>query len=145
MWAQDPASGQWRVKHDRWHTAIVDAAGTAGLLAHIDGRTAKSVTDWLATQPDSWRAGVTYVSIDLSASCAKAVRDALPHAVVVADKFHLAALSNQMLTEVRQHATREVRGRRGRKKDPESAPAPAPRLRAAHQRVVHTERPDRRR
>lgn len=121
IWEQDPASGRWRVKHDRWHTAIVDAAGTAGLLAHIDGRTAKSVTDWLATQPDSWKAGVTHVSIDLSASYAKAVRDALPGAVLVADKFHLAALGNQMLTEVRQHATREVRGRRGRKKDPEWA------------------------
>lgn len=121
IWAQDPASGRWRIVHDRWHTAIVDAAGTAGLLGHIDGRTAASVTDWLATQPDSWKAGVTHVAIDLSASYSKAVREALPEAVIVADKFHLVALSNQMLTEVRQHATREVRGRRGRKKDPEWA------------------------
>ena len=121
IWAQDPVTGRWRIMHDRWHTAIVDAAGTAGLLAHIDGRTATSVTDWLAAQPDSWKAGVTHVAIDLSASYAKAVRDALPDAVIVADKFHLVALSNQMLTEVRQHATREARGRRGRKKDPEWA------------------------
>ena len=41
-------TGRWRVLHDRWHTAIVDAAGTAGLLAHIDGRTASSVAGWLA-------------------------------------------------------------------------------------------------
>lgn len=61
------------------------------------------------------------MTIDLSASYAKAVRDALPHAVIIADKFHLVALSNQMLTEVRQHATRDARGRRGRKKDPEWA------------------------
>lgn len=121
IWGQDPATGRWRVTHDRWHTAIVDAAGTAGLLAHIDGRTPKSVTEWLTAQPDSWRAQVTHVSIDLSASYAKAVRDALPDAVLVADKFHLSALGNQMLTEVRQHATRAARGRRGRKKDPEWA------------------------
>ena len=121
IWAQDPHTGRWSVVHDRWHTAIVDAAGTAGLLAHIDGRTATNVTDWLTGQPDEWRAGVTHVAIDLSASYAKAVRDALPEAVIVADKFHLVALSNQMLTEVRQHATRDVRGRRGRKKDPEWA------------------------
>jgi transposase len=121
IWEQDPASGRWRVVHDRWHTAIVDAAGTAGLLAHIDGRTAASVAEWLATQPDSWKAGVTHVAIDLSASYAKAVRDALPDAVLVADKFHLVALGNQMLTEVRQHATQQARGRRGRKKDPEWA------------------------
>lgn len=121
IWEADPVTGRWRIKHDRWHTALVDAAGTAGLLAHIDGRTAQAVTDWLAAQPDSWRAGVTHVSIDLSASYAKAVRDALPDAVLVADKFHLVALGNQMLTEVRQHATRAARGRRGRKKDPEWA------------------------
>jgi transposase len=121
IWEQDPVTGRWRVVHDRWHTAIVDAAGTAGLLAHIDGRTAASVAEWLATQPDSWKAGVTHVAIDLSASYAKAVRDALLDAVIVADKFHLVALGNQMLTEVRQHATRQARGRRGRKKDPEWA------------------------
>lgn len=121
IWEQDPTTGRWRITHDRWHTAIVDAAGTAGLLAHIDGRTAQAVTDWLTAQPDSWRAGVTHVAIDLSASYAKAVRDALPGAVLVADKFHLVALGNQMLTEVRQHATRQARGRRGRKKDPEWA------------------------
>jgi transposase len=121
IWEQDPATGRWRVTHDRWHTAIVDAAGTAGLLAHIDGRTAASVTEWLRSQPESWKAGVTHVAIDLSASYAKAVRDALPDAVLVADKFHLVALGNQMLTEVRQHATRAARGRRGRTKDPEWA------------------------
>ncbi len=106
VWAQDPVTGRWRVLHDRWHTAIVDAAGSAGLLAHIDGRTASCVTGWLAAQPDSWKKAVTHVAIDLSASYAKAVRDALPDAVLVADKFHLVALGNQMLTEVRQHATR---------------------------------------
>ena len=121
IWGQDPVTGRWRVTHDRWHTAIVDAAGTAGLLAHIDGRTAIAVADWLKTQPDPWKAGVTHVTIDLSASYAKAVRDALPDAILVADKFHLVALGNQMLTEVRQHATRQARGRRGRKRDPEWA------------------------
>jgi transposase len=121
IWGQDPVTCRWAVKYDRWHTAIVDAAGPAGLLAHIDGRTAATVTDWLTEQPDSWKATVSHVSIDLSASYAKAVREALPDAVLVADKFHLVALGNQMLTEVRQHATRTARGRRGRKKDPEWA------------------------
>jgi transposase len=132
VWAQDPVTCRWAVKHDRWHTAIVDAAGTAGLLAHIDGRTAASVAHWLTTQPESWKAAVTHVTIDLSASYAKAVREALPDAVLVADKFHLVALGNQMLTEVRQAATRAARGRRGRKKDPEWAARR--RLLLAHER-----------
>jgi len=118
-WEQDPVTGRWVVVADRWHTGIVDAAGTGGLLAHIDGRTAAKVAEWIAEQPDSWRAEITHVTIDLSASYLRAVTDALPHAVVVADRFHLVRLANDMLTEVRQHATREVRGRRGRKRDPE--------------------------
>lgn len=44
-WEQDPFTKRWRIAHDRWHTGIVDAAGTAGLLAHIDGRTAARVTE----------------------------------------------------------------------------------------------------
>jgi len=121
QWGQDEVTGRWTVVHDRWHTAIVDADGTAGLLAHIDGRTAACVTEWLQAQPDWWREGVTHVSIDLSASYLLAVTNALPHAVVVADRFHLVALANTMLTQVRQNATRQARGRRGRKNDPEWA------------------------
>src|SRR5215213_9760272 len=62
-WEQDQATGRWRIAHDRWHTAIVDAHGTAGLLAHIDGRTAASVAEWLAAQPLSWRQQVRHVAI----------------------------------------------------------------------------------
>jgi transposase len=133
-WVQDPVTGKWRVAHDRWHTAVVDAAGTGGLLAHIDGRTAAKVSEWLLAQPDSWRAGITHVTIDLSASYLRAVTDALPDAVVVADRFHLVQLANQMLTDVRQRATRDVRGRRGRKKDPEWAARR--RLLTAHERLT---------
>jgi transposase len=133
-WEQDPATGRWRVAHDRWHTAVVDAAGTGGLLAHVDGRTAAKVAEWLLAQPDPWRAGITHVTIDLSASYLRAVTDALPDAVVVADRFHLVRLANDMVTEVRQRATRDVRGRRGRKKDPEWAGRR--RLLTAHERLT---------
>src|SRR5215213_6654251 len=132
-WEQDEATGRWRIAHDRWHTGIVDAVGTGGLLAHIDGRTAASVIEWLKAQPDSWRAGVTHVTIDLSASYLRAVTDALPNAVVVADRFHLVRLANDMVTEVRQRATRAARGRRGRKRDPEWAGRR--RLLRAHERL----------
>lgn len=133
-WEQDPDTKRWRIAHDRWHTAVVDADGTAGLLAHIDGRTSAKVAEWIEAQPDSWRAGVTHVAIDLSASYAKAVRDALPDAVVVADRFHLVQAANDMLTQVRQHVTREQRGRRGRKRDPEWAARR--RLLTAHEKLT---------
>ncbi len=134
VWAKDPATGRWRIVQDRWHTGIVDAAGTGGLLAHVEGRTAATVADWLGAQPDPWRAGVRYVCIDLSASYLKAVSTALPDAVVVADRFHLVRLGNDMLTELRQRVTREDRGRRGRKKDPEWASRR--RLLTGHERLT---------
>jgi transposase len=56
--------------------------------------------------------------MDLSASYAKAVREALPGAVLVADRYHLVQLANDMLTQVRQRVIRETEGRRGRKTDP---------------------------
>jgi transposase len=118
VWEQDPETGKWRVAHDRWHTGIVDAVGSSGLLAHVEGRTSQAVVDWLEEQPQPWRAAVTHVCMDLSASYAKAVRTALPAAVIVADRFHLVSLANDMLTEVRQRVTREHYGRRGRKSDP---------------------------
>lgn len=135
-WAQDPVTMRWTVAADRWHTGIVDAAGTGGLLGHVDGRTAAAVTGWLTAQPEQWRAGITHVTIDLSASYLKAVTDALPGVVVVADRFHLVQLANDAMTQVRQDATREVRGRRGRKTDPEWANRR--RLLTAHERLRPT-------
>ncbi len=54
-WAQDPVTHRWAVVADRWHTGLVDAAGTGGLLGHVEGRTAALVTTWLQAQPQSWR------------------------------------------------------------------------------------------
>ena len=121
QWVQDETTGRWSVLHDRWLTGIVDAAGTAGLLGHVEGRTSAKVAQWLQTQPDSWRAGISHVTIDLSTSYAAAVATALPDATIVADRFHLVRLANDMVTDLRQHVTRAERGRRGRKRDPEWA------------------------
>ena len=53
--------------------------------------------------------------------------------VMVADRFHLAALANAMLTQVRQRVIRETEGRRGRKTDP--AWAARRRLLTGHERL----------
>jgi len=118
VWAQDPDTQRWVVVADRWHTGFVDAAGTGGLLAQVEGRSSTAAITWLNAQPASWRAGITHVTIDLSASYAKAVREALPDAVLVADRFHVVQLANQMVTDIRQRVIRESEGRRGRKSDP---------------------------
>jgi transposase len=126
---------------DRWHTGFVDATGTGGLLAQVQGRTSAAVLTWLNEQPAPWRAAITHVSIDLSASYAKAVREALPDAILVANRFHLVRLAHDMLTQLRQRLIRESYGRRGPKSRPcLGRPTPAAdRPRAAARRSL---RPD---
>jgi transposase len=72
---------------DRWHTGFVDAAA-GGLLAQVEGRSSAAAVAWLNAQPASWRAGITHMTIDLSATYSRAAREALPDAVLVADRFH---------------------------------------------------------
>ena len=118
-WAYNPASGRWEVAVDAWHVGFVDISGGQGLLGQVEGRTREAVVGWLASQPRSWRDQVTYVAIDMSTVFASAVRQALPHATLVVDHFHVVQLANKTLGEVRRRVTWRMRNRRGRKGDGE--------------------------
>jgi transposase len=106
---------------DRFDTGLVDISGTGGLFAQINGRKSQEVIDWIEAQTDEWRARITHVAIDTSATYAKVVREALPHALVILDRFHLVALANRAITDYRRELAWNRRGRRGRKVDPEWA------------------------
>jgi len=106
---------------DRFDTGLVDLDGTGGLFAQINGRTSDVVIAWLKEQNPEWRAAITHVSMDTSATYARAARLALPNAVVIVDRFHLVALANRAVTEYRRELAWARRGRRGRKIDPEWA------------------------
>ena len=47
---------------DRPHMGLVDAEGTGGLLAQVEGRISTAAIAWLNAQPAPWRAGITPVS-----------------------------------------------------------------------------------
>lgn len=117
-WETDPDSGQ-RVWIDRFDTGLVDITGTQGLLTQINGRDAQAVIDWLDQQGEAFKAAITHVTIDMSATYAKAIRQALPQALIVLDHFHLVKRANEMIDEVRRRITQQRRGRRGRATDPE--------------------------
>jgi transposase len=108
---------RWR-RTDPWETGFVDITGDQGLLGQVDGRTSAAVSAWLAARSPEFRAGIEVVVIDPHAGYAKAVRAALPHALLAVDHFHLIMLANKALTGVRQRVTREQLGRRGRAADP---------------------------
>ncbi|MGR6919155.1 transposase [[Actinomadura] parvosata] len=59
------------------------------------------------------------MAIDVCAVLRCAVRAALPHAALVADHLHVVQLANTKLAELRRRLTWKLRGRRGRKGDPE--------------------------
>ena len=56
--------------------------------------------------------------MDPCATYRAAVQQALPQAQVVADHFHLVALANKAVTEVRRRVTVDTTGKRGTAKDP---------------------------
>ncbi|MDX6284147.1 MAG: transposase [Kribbellaceae bacterium] len=109
----------WK-RSDPWLTSFVDADPTRSgpLLGLAPGRTGGCVRDWLAEQTPAFRDRIALVVIDPSAPYASGVRAALPKARIAVDKWHLVALANQMVTEVRQRVTREMLGRRGTVADP---------------------------
>jgi transposase len=109
--------GRWE-RLDRFETNFVDLTGTGGLLGQAAGRTKTTVTDWLDARGPAWKAAVEVVAIDPCATYRRAVTEALPHARIVADHFHVSRLGNSAVTAVRQRVTREQAGRRGRKADP---------------------------
>jgi transposase len=117
-WKQHPHTGRW-IQVDRWHSGFVDLAGDQGLLGQVLGRRAIDVTDWLEAQGEAFCAAVEFVAIDPCAAYRRAVRDALPNAVLVVDHFHLVRLANAAVTAVRQRVTWDNRDRRGRKIDAE--------------------------
>jgi transposase len=121
-WVKDPLTGRW-VGLERFETNQVclgdGFGGGGGLLAQVAGRASASVVGWLLAQPQEWRAGITIVAMDPAATYRTAVREAVPHALIVVDHFHLVRLGNQVVTEVRQRTTRANRGRRGTSRDPE--------------------------
>lgn len=118
-YARDPVTGQLETTADSWHTGFVDLAGGQGLLGQVEGRDADTVADWLREQPADWRERIKFVAIDMSLAYAAAVRAALPHAVIVADHFHVVQLANRALTDLRRRLTWKRRSRRGRAGDPE--------------------------
>jgi transposase len=108
--------GSWR-RFEPWMSTVVDA-DTGQVLGVVDGRDTASVGGWLAARSQAWKDRIEVVAIDPSAAFRRALREQLPHAAVSVDAFHLVKLANEVVTQVRQRVTRELKGHRGRLTDP---------------------------
>ena len=100
----------------RFVTHLVDLDdGT--VLVTVEGRSARVLLDALAAQGAAWLAGVEEVAIDPFTPYAKAIRQLVPHARLVVDKFHIIRLFARAVDQVRRRTIRQAEGRRGRKVD----------------------------
>ncbi|MFN8103921.1 MAG: ISL3 family transposase [Acidimicrobiia bacterium] len=107
--------GRWH--HQMWSTSIVDV-GRGQLLDVIPGRSAAGACEWLAQHDQDWLDRIRFAVLDLSGPWRLAFDTMLPHAIQVADPFHLVKLANQRLDEVRRRVQNDTLGHRGRKPDP---------------------------
>ncbi len=117
VWRLCEVTKTW-VMLERFETNFVDLTGTQGLLGQASGRKKVNVIAWLDARGQDWKDQVKLVAMDPCATYRAAIRQALPNALIVADHFHLVALANQAVTEVRRRVTIDTTGKRGTAKDP---------------------------
>ncbi len=56
--------------------------------------------------------------MDMSSEFRRAVRSALPKALITVDHWHVVARANQMITDIRRRRSHDLHGRRGTASDP---------------------------
>jgi transposase len=104
-------------KRRAWSTQVVDVA-RGQLLDVVPGRDAASTCAWFADQPVEWCESIRWATLDLSGPYRAVFDTMLPHAVQIADPFHVVKLANFVLDETRRRLQNETCGHRGRKTDP---------------------------
>jgi transposase len=97
-----------------FHT-VLSAPEQRRILELVEGRSRQSASQALNRMPSNWRESVETVVIDMSWPYRKAVEDVLPHARIVADKFHVIRTVDKAAHKVRiRHGRRiTVQGRDG--------------------------------
>jgi transposase len=126
-----PFRRQW------WSTQIADVA-IGQLLDIVAGRDAVEPCRGFAAQPERWRAGIAWATLDLSASHRTVFATMLLDAIQVADPFHVVRVANTALDECR----RGCRTKR-RASGPPARPALSGPAAADHRRRTPPRRVDR--
>jgi transposase len=94
----------------------VGSVPTASPMSRRRCRASKAVHDWLGTRSAEWLDGVHTVAIDPFRGYATGVASHLGHATLVVDRFHVVALANRAIDDVRSAGggRRSGQQRRGR-------------------------------
>ncbi|MGH9226172.1 MAG: transposase, partial [Acidimicrobiales bacterium] len=93
----------------QFSTILVD--GDRGrVIAVVAGRSAEVLGGFLSKQSPAWRKGVSVVVTDMAECYRTAVRQHLPHARHVADRFHVIRNFSKVLVSARRDAQRSPLG-----------------------------------
>ncbi|MEO5724283.1 MAG: ISL3 family transposase [Ilumatobacteraceae bacterium] len=88
------------------------------LLDMARGRSGEVVRTWIDERPAGWSDQIQVAAIDAFAGYAAAIRDKLPDATLVIDRFHAIKLASEAVNDVRRRVQQDTTGHRGRKGDP---------------------------
>lgn len=88
-------------KRHRQFALVISDIGRKCILAILPDREKKTLEAWLDTLSPQEQKSIRFVSIDMWAPYHQAVRNKLPHAKVVVDRFHVMKQLNTRLTQLR--------------------------------------------
>ncbi|MBK5227919.1 MAG: ISL3 family transposase [Actinobacteria bacterium] len=90
-----------------YNTAVSDP-DRRRVLELIETRKRRPLQDFLAALPESTRASIEEVCIDMHQPYRAAIRTALPHAAIVCDRFHIERMVADELDKLRRAIQNEV-------------------------------------
>lgn len=88
-------------RHHRYLTVVIDHDRGRVIWA-AEGKSSETLLAFFRALTPEQLAGIELVSLDMSAAYIKALREALPHAKIAFDKFHLVQLAQKALDQVRR-------------------------------------------
>jgi transposase len=84
----------------------------------LPSRSYVDVAGWIDKQSKGWKERICFGALDMSNAYAAVYSVMLPKAAQVVDPFHVVALANRTLDDVRRRVQHQTLGHRGRKDDP---------------------------
>jgi transposase len=96
-------------KHHHYLTLVADHVERR-IVWGKEGRSAETLKAFFDELGDERKQKIRIVSMDMSAGYEKAVRDAVPHAEIIFDRFHVEALASKALDETRREIWQRLRG-----------------------------------
>ncbi len=104
-------------RHTSYATTICDVSNHQ-IIDILPTRNYQDVARWIMGKGLTWRNNITYGALDLSTTYNAVYKVTLPNALRVADPFHVVALANRALDQVRRRVQNETTSHRGRRDDP---------------------------